>query len=220
VALKPIRQGQSTNLFVWTEHTQTSYEILPPGDVNNASFVIDQTGGRPEVTSAPSGNQAQISQTEIQKAADALIAQTMLQSSAIDSRAVKQSKDHVSVRITEVVRDKDALYVRYTVSNRGQHPYRVSDPEVFRFTPAAAADVVGALKGMQIPDQRISELGSGSTANLTVREARISNHDVNPGQTVDGVLCFKEAESTAKPQVYRFVFDNDESHPVDAAAVL
>src|ERR1700733_6809361 len=45
VALKPIRQGQSTNLFVWTEHTQSTYEILPPGDLKSASFVIDESNG-------------------------------------------------------------------------------------------------------------------------------------------------------------------------------
>ncbi len=217
VALKPLRQGQSTNLFVWTEHTQSSYEILPPGDVTSAAFVIDETAGRP-VESKPVEIQSKISGTEIQKAADTLIAQAMLQSSTVNSRGVKDSKDHVNVRITEVIRDKDALYVRYTVSNPGQHPYRVSEPEVYRFTPSAANTVVGTLKGMQIPDHKVTALGGGTAVPLIVREDRLSNQDVNPGQSVDGVLCFRTNED--KPQVYRFVFANDQSHPVDAAAVL
>ena len=217
VVLKPIRQGQSTNLFVWTEHTQSTYEILPPGDVTSAAFVIDQTNGRTDTTKATEA-QAKISETEIQKAADTLIAQAMLQSSVVNSHGVKDATDHVNVRITEVVRDKDALYVRYTVSNPGQHPYRVSDPTVFSFTPAAASNVVGSLKGLQIPEQKVQALGSGTTSNLMVREGRISNPDVNPGQTVDGVLCFKQTDN--QPQIYRFVFASDESHPVSAAAVL
>jgi hypothetical protein len=217
VALKPVRQGQSTNLFVWTEHTQSTYEILPPGEVTRAAFVIDETNGRTDV-SKPAENEARISETEIQKAADTLIAQAMLQSSAVNSRGVKDAKDHVNVRITEVVRDKDALYVRYTVSNPGQHPYRLSDPVVFSFTPAVASNVVGSLKGLQVPEQKVQALGSGTTSNLMVREGRISNRDVNPGQTVDGVLCFQQIDE--QPQIYRFVFANDESHPVSAAAVL
>jgi hypothetical protein len=108
VALKPVRQGQSTNLFVWTEHTQSTYEILAPGDVTSAAFVIDQTDGRTDV-SKPVETQAKISETEIKKAANFLIAQAMLQSSAVNSRGVKNSTDHVNVRITEVVRDKDGL---------------------------------------------------------------------------------------------------------------
>ena len=217
VALKPVRQGQSTNLFVWTEHTQSTYEILPPGGVTNASFVIDQTNGRPD-GSGPADKEAKISQTEIQKAADTLIAQSMLQSSVVNSRGVKETSDHVNVRITEVARDKDALYVRYTVSNRGQHPYRLSSPSVFSFTPAIASNVVGSLKGLQVPEQKIQALGSGTTSSLIMREQRISNPDVNPGQTVDGVLCFEQ--TSEQPHLYRFVFQNDESHPVIAAAVL
>jgi hypothetical protein len=217
VALKPVRQGQSTNLFVWTEHTQSTYEILPPGAVTSAAFVIDQTNGRTDVSN-PVGTQAKISETEIQQAADALIAQAMLQSSPVSSRGVKDSPDHVNVRITEVVRDKNALYVRYTVSNPGQHPYRVSNPEVFSVTPSTAGTVIGSLKGLQISEQKVNALGTGTTSGMILREMRISNRDVNPGQSVDGVLCLKQSDE--KPQLYRFVFANDESHPVSAAAVL
>ena len=217
VALKPVRQGQSTNLFVWTEHTQSTYEILPPGEVTSASFVIDQSNGRSEENKAAE-KEAKISQTEIQKAADTLIAQSMLQSSAVNSRGVKDATDHVNVRIIEVVRDKEALYVRYTVSNPGQHPYRLSSPSIFSFTPSVAGSVVGSLKGLQVPEQKIQVLGSGTTASLSVREERISNPDVNPGQTVDGVLCFEQTSD--EPHLYRFIFHNDESHPVTAAVVL
>ena len=217
VALKPIRQGQSTNLFVWTEHTQSTYEILPPGEVTSASFVIDQSNGRSEENKAAE-KEAKISQTEIRKAADTLIAQSMLQSSAVNSRGVKDATDHVNVRITEVVRDKDALYIRYTVSNPDQHSYRLSSPSVFSFTPSAAGNVVGSLKGLQVPEQRVQALGSGTTSSISAREERISNPDVNPGQTVDGVLCFEQTSD--EPHLYRFVFQNDESHPVTAAVVL
>ena len=61
-------------------------------------------------------------------------------------------------------------------------------------------------------------LGSGTTSTVIVREARIASRDLNPGQKVDGVVCLKEADG--KPTVYRFVFGNDESHQVSAAAVL
>lgn len=218
LALKPVQQGKATNLFIWTEHTQTSYEILPPGDVKNAAFVIDEMAAVTPAASQP--HEAKFTPTEIQKAADTLISQTMLQSTMVNNHAVKNSKDRVSVRITEVVRDKDALYVRYTMSNRGKQPYRVSAPQVFRFTPSTATDVLGALKGRQIPDRQLNQLGGGTTATLPLREARVSDRDVNPGQTVDGVLCFQAADTEAKPEIYRFVFAKDQKHPVDAAAVL
>ena len=217
VALKPVRQGQSTNLFVWTEHTQSTYEILPPGEVTSASFVIDQTGGRPE-EGKPAQKEANSSQTNNQRAADTLIAEAMLESSAVNSRGMKEASNHVNVRITEVLRDKNSLYVRYTVSNPGQHPYRLSAPTVFTFAPTVASNVVGSLKGLQVPEQKIQALGAGTTSSLIVREERSSSPDVNPGQTVDGVLCFEQPGD--QPHLYRFVFQNDESHPVTAAAVL
>ncbi len=217
VALKPLRQGQSTNLFIWTEHGQSSYEILAPAEVATAAFVIDQTENR---SLAPKQAEAQIrvDETEIQKAADALIAQTMLQSAPVNSRGVKDAKDHVNVRISEIVRDKDALYIRYVVSNPGQHPYRLSDPAVVTFVPTSPGIVISALKGKQLSSQKLTEIGTGSMTAVPVRETRLSSRDVNPGQSVEGVLCFKQTED--KPQIYRFVFANDLNHQVDATAVL
>jgi hypothetical protein len=216
VALKPLRQGRSTNLFVWTEHTQTSYEILPPGEVTNAAFVIDQTDDRKTDKAATA--KTEIANTEIQKAADALIVQTMLQSSAVNSRSVKNSKDHVNVRITEIVRDKGTLYIRFTVSNPGQQPYRINDPEVYAFTPISSSDVAGTLKGLHAPEQKPTDIGGGTITSLTVRETHIGNRDVNPGQSVDGVLCFSGSE--VKPQIYRFIFSNDRVYPIEVEAVL
>ena len=217
VALKPLRQGQSTNLFIWTEHGQSSYEILAPAEVSAAAFVIDQTEGRPS-SSKKTEAQTRASDSEIQKAADVLIAQTMLQSAPVNSHSVKDAKDHVNVRISEIVRDKDALYVRYIVSNPGQHAYRVSDPAVVTIVPASPGIVVSALKGTQLSSQKLTDLGVGSMTTVPIRETRLSSRDVNPGQSVEGVLCFKPTED--KPQIYRFVFANDLNHQVDAAAVL
>ena len=109
-ALKPLRQGQSTNLFIWTEHGQSSDEIFAPAEVATAAFVIDQTEGRPTPAKQAEAH-IKVSETEIQKAADVLITQTMLQSAPVNSRGVKDAKDHVNVRISEIVRDK-ALVAR------------------------------------------------------------------------------------------------------------
>ena len=217
VALKPLRQGQSTNLFIWTEHGQSSYEILAPAEVASAAFVIDQTESRP-VAAKQVESPVRTEDTEIQKLADMLLAQTMLQSAPVNSRGVKDAKDHVNVRISDIVRDKDSLYVRYVVSNPGRHSYRLSDPAVLSVSPTSPGIALSALKGMQLSSQKLTELGTGSMTAVPVRETRLSSRDVNPGQSVEGVLCFKQTED--KPQIYRFVFANDLNHQVDATAVL
>ena len=70
------------------------------------------------------------------------------------------------------------LYVRYTVSNPGKHPYRVGDPQVYRLTPKLASEHVVAFKGMQIPEQGMSMFGGVSAVRyiLTASE-RMLSHD-------------------------------------------
>ena len=218
VAIKPLRQNQATNLFLWTEHTQSTYEILPAGDVTSASFVIDQTQS-PGLSAKPATvGTAQPAQNEIQKAADTLISQTLLQSSPVGSRGIKDAKDHVNIRINEVVRDKDAVYVRYTVSNPGQHPYRISDPNVFSVKTNSGGDIVAGLRDMQVNDQLLAGFMGASTSQVTLREARLNSRDIAPGQSADGVVCFTKAQTT--PQIYQFIFANDETHPIRVTAVL
>ncbi len=218
VALRPAKQGVPTNLFVWTEHTQSTYEILPPGDVKAAAFVIDQTESKSLETKSAEVEIKKVSEAEIQKATDLLVAETLLNSTIVNNRSMKDGRDGITVKIVEVVRNHDGLYVRYTVANTGQHPYRVSDPTVSRFTPVAGGTVIAGWKGTQVPEHKVAGLGSGTTIGISVSETRIDNRDLSPGQTAAGIVCIRDSEE--KPQLYRFNFANDENRAVGAAAVL
>lgn len=215
VALKPNKQGQPTNLFVWTEHTQSSYEILPPGDVKTAAFVIDQTESKPP---APKMDIEKSSETEVRQATGLMVAQIMLESFPVNSRGVKNENNHVNVRITSVVHGSDELYVRYSLVNLGRHPYRVDDPTVTHITPAAGTVSVAGLNRTQINQHKLAGYGRGETAGVTVRDSRVSDRDLIPGHTTEGVICLKKADT--QPRVYHFVFADDEGHPVGAVAIL
>ena len=218
VALKPVKQGLATNLFVWTEHTKSSYEILPPGDVKTAAFIIEQTTGagtRP----VPKAGEKTIDKAEIEHASDLMVATTMLQALPINSNGVKNSRDRINVRLTEVIRDHEGLYVRYTVTNESQHPYRVNDPSISRFTPSVAGSTaLPALERTQLPPAKVAVLGGGNTDSQTVRESRIGHRDLTPGQSVSGVVCIGATDEAL--HLYRLVFGNDETRVVDAAVVL
>jgi hypothetical protein len=216
VAIKPLRQNQPTNLFIWTEHTQSTYEIQAAGEVTSASFLIDETG-------TPASwekhlEKAQPTQEEIQKTADALIDETLLLASPVGSRGLKDAKDHVNVRIEEVVREKDTLYVRYTVSNPSRHQYRISAPSVFSVIPNDGGESVASLRDTQVSDQWLAAFPGSSTSQISLRETSVSIHDIAPGQSAQGVLCFARPQSA--PQIYQFVFANDENHPIHVTAVL
>src|SRR5271157_1419884 len=42
VLIEPLKPGVTTNLFVWTARTRTSYEILSAGDAAHMSYLIDE----------------------------------------------------------------------------------------------------------------------------------------------------------------------------------
>ena len=117
------------------------------------------------------------------------------------------------------MRGKDAIYVRYQVTNLSAVPYRVVAPEVSLLTTNESAP-------LSLPAVN-SQLGKPHTLTgcprLTDSPSRylhseIGEEDVAPGQTSAGVLAIKTKDST--PTLYQFVFGSDKVSPVVAQAVL
>src|SRR5215469_85088 len=74
VFIKPVRSGQSTNLMVWTEHQFSSYELEAPGDVQNMSFVIDETATPvPQGRERSAAGEPKPSPKELQQMTDSVI---------------------------------------------------------------------------------------------------------------------------------------------------
>jgi hypothetical protein len=219
VFIKPLREGQSTNLMVWTEHQMSTYELEAPGDVKNMSFVIDETATVLPQAQAQKNAASEASLAEKQRIADSVIGTTLLSTSPVISRDIQPSKDFVSVQITEVVRSGSSLYVRFAVTNTSTHPYRVISPNVFNIVPTKNEQMVGALRNFQIPEKTTYQFQSRETAQVQVRGTALPQQDVAPGATVEGVLALDRPEKEATG-VYQFVFGNDGTHRILATAVL
>jgi hypothetical protein len=221
VFIKPLKQGQATNLMVWTEHQFSTYELEAPGDVHSMSFVIDETAtlGTQNSGHSVAAAAATPSPQEIQRMSDSAIGSTLLEVTPVVARGVRPAKEHVSVLIKEVVRDKNSLYVRFAVSNTGSHPYRIASPNVFTIIPTKNAELLAGLKNLQIPEQATYQFQSGETSQVTVRGTALPEKDVQPGATVEGVLALEPAD-VQKAGVYEFIFGNDGTHRIQATAVL
>ena len=220
VFIKPLKAGQSTNLMVWTEHQFSTYELEAPGDVRNMSFVIDETASLvPRTARHSAAAAAAPSRQEVQRITDSVIGSTLLQVTPVVARGVRPAKDRVTVFIKDVVRDKDSLYVRFAVSNRGPHPYRIVSPHVFTILPTEHAELLAGMKDMQIPEKMTYGFRSHATSQVTVRTTAIPEKDVPPGATVEGVLALAPVD-IQKAGVYEFVFGDDGTHRIRAAAVL
>ena len=218
VFIKPLKPGQSTNLMVWTEHHFSTYELEAPGDVQNMSFVVDETASLGAQSSEHSVAAAATPQ-EAQRMTDAVIGSTLLQVTPVVPRGVRPAKDYVTVLIKEVVRDKNSLYVRFAVSNTGSHPYRIVSPNVFTIIPTKNTELLAGLKNLQIPEQATYQFHSIETSQVAVRGTSLPQKDVPPGATVEGVLALESAD-IQKAGVYEFIFGNDGAHRIQATAVL
>jgi hypothetical protein len=219
VFIKPLKAGQSTNLMVWTEHQMSTYELEAPGDVKSMSSVIDETATPLPQNQSQKAAAAEAEREAKQRIADSVIGTTLLSASSVISRDVRPAQDVVSVQIKEVVRSGNSLYVRFAVTNTGEHPYRVISPNVFSVVPSKNEQLVGALRNYQIPEKTASQFQSHETAQVLVRGTALPKQDVAPGATVEGVLALDRPEEHFT-SVYQFVFGNDGAHRVQATAVL
>lgn len=219
VYIEPLKAGQSTNLMVWTEHQFSTYELDAPGDVHSMSFVVDETASPIAKGTVPTVADSLPSPQEIQRKTDSVIGNTLLEATPVLPRGIRPGKDSVTVQIKEVLRDQSSLYVRFSVTNSASHPYRIVSPNVFTISPTKNAEVLSAMRNLQIPEETTYQFQSASTSQVVVRGTALPKKDLAPGATIEGILTLQPTD-LGKAGVYKFVFGDDEGHHVQATAVL
>jgi hypothetical protein len=213
VFIEPARANVDTNLFLWTEHGESVYELEPAGEVNAMNVLI-----APKPQPQPSPASTDLRDSEIQKIADMVMTKALLQTQHISQRDTKPLHDAVTIQMEDVVHAKDSLYVRYTVVNDSKTPYRVLNPTVQAIRPAQSPVSLQTLTNSQLSDKTVSKLGLGQTTGVSVVHSEIEQEDVAPGTVATGVVAIRV--ESASPQVYRFVFGNDGDRLVVATVVL
>jgi hypothetical protein len=210
VFVRPTKPDVATNLFVWTEHGRSIYELQPAGEVSKMDVLVTSVQHPPIRTAAES-----LSKEDVAKVAEQVLSQTLLNTQPVNAAGIKTQKNRVNVRLEDVVRGKDAIYVRYQVTNLSTVPYRVIAPNVSVLTAA----------GTSMPDANL-QLGAGyleafgkmGIAPIELLHSEIDQQDVAPGKTSTGVLAIRS--SGGSPQIYQFVFGSDNISPIVTAAVL
>jgi hypothetical protein len=203
VFIEPIRANVSTNLFLWTAHGESVYELEPAGEVNTMNVLI---APKPQ-TQVATVAATVVSDSEIQKIADMAMSKALLQSQHVSQRDAKPLRDGVTVQVEDVVRAKDSLYVRYRVINTGKTPYRVLDPTVESVRPTHPTVSLQTLTNAQLNDKTVNELGPGQATNVPVVHSEIEDKDVAAGSVTIGVITLRVPSSG--PQLYRLIFAGD-----------
>ncbi|HEX8801686.1 MAG TPA: hypothetical protein VF772_23890, partial [Terriglobales bacterium] len=131
---------------------------------------------------------------------------------------LKTQKNRVNVRLEEVVRGKDAIYVRYQVTNLSAVPYRVVAPEVSGLRTDDSAITKLPPANNQLGSSYIERLSPSNREPIQLLESEIDTEDLAPGKTSTGVVAIRTKDAT--PKLYQFVFGSDKVSPVVAQAVL
>ena len=148
VFVKPLREGVSTNLFVWTASRELSYELDPAGQLAQMDVLV-RTEPVPNPHTSTHAS-AEPSDAEIRKIASLVLTQAMMGVEDIVHDAEKPATGRVEVDLEQVYRAKDRIYIRYSVANETKAPFRVTTPDVCAPVPTEQPTSLVSLRNHQI----------------------------------------------------------------------
>jgi hypothetical protein len=196
VFVKPLKSGVSTNLFVWAGSRRFSYELEPPGEVKDMTFAIDNA-----VTATKSVS----SNTQLDQLADMVLTRAFLGIEQIDNSSIHAERNRVVVRIEQVFRTKNTLYVHYSLENRSKTHYRVASPNAYQLRVGGPDVSLSALQGQQLDERRIRKLHETIEVALPVGHAEAKSEDLASGASSHGVIAIRQVFGS--PTVLKLAFD-------------
>ena len=217
VFVKPLREGVSTNLFVWTASRELSYELDPAGQLRAMDVLVrTEPASNPHTTAQAT---AEPSDAEIRKIAAQVLTQAMIGVEDIEHDSVKQTADRVQVSLDQVYRTKDRIYIRYSVANESKAPFRVTTPDVSAPLPTEQPISLLSLRDHQITSQTFEAFKARQVSDPQVIEAESARRDLGPGEKTTGVLSIGSSTSNP-PQIFQLNFGADQNGPLMVEAVL
>jgi hypothetical protein len=217
VFVKPLKEGVSTNLFVWTVTRELSYELDPTGQLA-AMDVLVRTDPVPN-PHATAQAAAEPSDAEIRKIASLVLTQTMMGVEDIALDAERRGPSRVEVSLEQIYRAKDRIYIRYSVANQSQSPFRVTAPDVYAPLPTEQPISLVSLRNHQITSQTFAAFKAKQGSNVAVVQADNVAHDLAPGEKTTGVISIGSSMGGA-PHIYQLNFGADQTGPIKVEAVL
>ncbi len=217
VFVKPIKDGVSTNLFVWTSSRELSYELDPAGQLTAMDVLVRTAPAPNSRTTAEAATEP--SDTEIRKIASLGLTQAMMGVEDIAHDPAKRTTDRVEVSLEQVYRAKDKLYIRYSVTNLSKSPFRVTTPDIDSPLPTAQPVSLLSLKDHQISSQTFASFKAKPGTDLPVLQGESMTQDLAPGEKTTGVISIGHGFGNA-PQIFQLRFGADQGGPLVVQAVL
>jgi len=217
VFIKPLQQGVSTNLFVWTASRELSYELDPSGSLSSMDVLI-RTDPAPDPRTVVHSDE-ELSEQKIHAIAAQVFTQTLAGAEDITQESSKTESNRVQVALEQVYRTGDQIYIRYSVTNRTEAPYRVTLPAVYAQSPGRKAVSLVSLRNHQLGHKTYASFKTHRGVALDVAQPESTPRDLAPGEKATGVIGIKCTDGN-QPRLYQLNFGIDQSRPVTAEAVL
>ena len=217
VFIEPLREGVATNLFIWTESRQLTYELDPAGQIA-AMDVLIRTEPAPNSHSVGPAS-AEPSNEEIRKMASLVLAQAMMGVQDIVRDGHRTVPDRVEVDLEQVYRAKDQLYIRYSITNQTKEPFRLTTPDVSAPLPTQLPVSLISLRNHQLSTQTFGAFKTKLGSSFTVVQTESVARDLAPGQKTTGVLSIGSSQGNP-PQILQLNFGSDHGKPLTVEAVL
>jgi Conjugal transfer protein len=216
VFIKPLQLGVSTNLFVWTASRELSYELDPSGSLSSMDVLIRTDPAPNPRTVAPS--EEELSERKLHAIATQVLTQTLEGAEDILQDSTKAEPNRVQATLEQIYSIGGQVYIRYSLTNLTETPYRVTTPVVYRQTPGKNAVSLTSLRNHQINQKTYASLKAGRGVALDL-QAESAPHDLAPGEKVTGVIGIRSVDGL-QPRLYQLNFGIDQNRPVTAEAVL
>lgn len=201
VFIKPLKSGVTTNLFIWTASNKTfSYE-LTVGDVINMNTEIYNVSKPSATTSAVEAS------VQMEQVADLLITRTLLGIEPIDSAGFKSIKNKIGLRIQQVFRSRNSLYIQYSIENMSARPFRITNPNLYEIQVEQSRVNLPHLKGRQIEQQVVDGFGRTRQIPLAIAHADNQAEDIAPRERKQGIVAIRRSPDSNSPMVLRLAFD-------------
>ena len=197
VFVKPLKSGASTDLFVWTASRRFSYELEPAGEVKDMNFAIDNP--------ATTATHAVDPPVQMEQIADMMLTRAFLGAEPVDHAGISASKNQVGLRIEQVFRTKNSLYIQYTLENHAKNPYHVGAPTAYQLQIDGSSISRPTLDHHQLDPQTIRRLGDVKEIALPIAHSESKTQDILPGESAHGVIAIRQ--SVEPPVVLQLVLE-------------
>lgn len=196
VFIKPLQNDASTNLFVWTASNKRFCYELAVGEV--ASINAETQVSVPKQQAKTSGIPLE--------SVDMKVTKTLLGVEVVNGADAKPRKNVVAVRVEEVFRNNKTLFLRYSVANHTQKPYRLGLPDVYQVQLDHPSVNLKALQGNQLDQHLIDSLGAGKDSQLSVMPGVDRAEYIAPGAHSEGIVAVEQPDELDGPAVLRLIF--------------